>query len=698
MIAGHVQVEPMGAIRIFCQMQQEGYITPDKATLYCVLKACSMIAFLEKGREIHSCVIDIGYVVDTEIGKALIVMYGKCGCLQDAQLVFDRLITPGIKPWGSLIAAYAEHGSGQQAFCIFEEMQKVGVKADPATFVCVLNLCFNPTLLEQGMSVHAYVVQCGLDQDVFISNALIDMYAKCGSFQNACIHFKRVLHPDVVTYNTVITACGQHNWPHEAHQLFELMLQQGVKPDDITFVCTLKACSFTLSLEQGYYIHSHAIRNGVHVDDHVSSALMDMFIKCGNLENARKIFERLPKRGVMVWSVLIGAYIHHVDSRYLIHLLEKLEEEGLKPDEVIFVLVLKACSMLAALEHGCKVHASVIENGFERNNFVSSTIVDMYMNCGSLDNALVVFDQIPNRTVVTWNVLLSGFIQHGQFGTALQKFDDMQEAGIKPDEVSILCYLSACSRAGFVGYGCGLFKSMLGDFGIEPALKHFNCVADMLGQAGYLPETEDLLETIPFGPNVVGWTSLLTSCKMHANVNVGRRCFNNIATMDCADAMGYVLMSGIYAQAGMWDGVRRLDELRRCLNRWKKPARAYIEVDNMLHSFSVNETQHPRSADIHAKINTLSGQLEKDKQSKESEKSKTQKDDALCGHCERLAIAFGLLSTSLGTTIRVAKNIRMCVDCHSLTKKITIFENREIVVKDAYCIHHFQDGACSCGD
>eukprot|EP00250_Pteridium_aquilinum_P015521 c22629_g1_i1 orf=234-1814(-) len=524
------------------------------------------------------------------------------------------------------------------------------------------------------------------------------MYAKCGSFHDACILFERVRHPDVVTFNTLITACGQHSRPHKAFQLFEFMLQQGVKPDQITFVCLLRACSGMLALEQGYHIHAYAIGNGVHVDEHVSSALMDMCIKCESLENAKLIFERLPRRGVMVWNALMGGYAHHGDGKHVIYLLGKMEDEGLKPDEVTSVFALKACSTLGALEHGCKAHTSIIENGFEPNNFVSNTIMDMYISCGSLDNALVVFDRIPRKTVVTWNTLLSGFIQHGQFYTALKLFNDMQEAGFKPDEVSILCYLSACSRAAFVGHGCGLFKSMLGDYDIEPSLKHYNCMVDMLGQAGYLSETEDLLEINPFRTDVVGWTSLLTSCRLHANVSVGRRCFDKITTMDYADATGYVLMSKIYGQAGMWDDVRRIEELRQCVNGWKKPAKAYIEVDNMLHSFSVNENQHPQSADIYEKINSLTRKVEEDEERmpKDSMIFEARKGDSLCGHCEKLAVAFGLLSTPSGTTIRVAKNIRMCSDCHFLIKTITRIEKREIIVKDAYCIHHFQDGACSC--
>eukprot|EP00250_Pteridium_aquilinum_P018267 c24012_g1_i4 orf=1-915(-) len=176
MIAGYVHIEPREAIKFYCQLQQEGNVAPDKATLFCVLQACSIIAFLQQGREIHSYIIESGCVFDAEIGNALIVMYGKCGSLEDAQMVFEKLITHGIMPWGSLIAAYAEHGYEQQALCIFKKMQKVGCESDAGTFVCVLNLCCNPTLLNQGRSIHVYAAHSGVDQGVFISNALIDMY------------------------------------------------------------------------------------------------------------------------------------------------------------------------------------------------------------------------------------------------------------------------------------------------------------------------------------------------------------------------------------------------------------------------------------------------------------------------------------------------------------------------------------------
>lgn len=282
-----------------------------------------------------------------------------------------------------------------------------------------------------------------------------------------------------------------------------------------------------------------------------------------------------------------------------------------------------------------------------------------------------------------------------------QNLKDMQQAGVKPNDVTYLCLLSACSRVGLVDEGYLHFKSMRDDYGIVPTLEHFNSMVDLLGRAGHLYEAEELLEIIPFPPDAAGWTSLLSACKTHACVDLGRQCFNRMVTMGYGNAAGYVLMSNLYIQAGMWEDAEKLEELRRCANAWKKPAKAFIEVDNVVHDFLVGDKSHPQMDDIYAKLKTLSLQM-RDEGYKPcldlvvDSIPDEDKEDVLCGHSEKLAIAFGLINMAHGKTIRVAKNLRMCTHCHNATKAISKIEMREIVVADAYCVHHFHDGACSC--
>lgn len=295
--------------------------------------------------------------------------------------------------------------------------------------------------------------------------------------------------------------------------------------------------------------------------------------------------------------------------------------------------------------------------------------------------------------------MIEGFAQHSNYELALQSFVGMQQEGLKPDGVSFLCLISACSRVGLVDEGRHQFKLMTEKHGIAPKLEHYTCMVDLLGRGGHFEDAEVLLETMPFQPNIVGWIVLLGHCRTHSNVELGKRCFDHVVSIDHNNAACYVLMSNIYTHAGLSKDAYKVEELRKRANAWKKPAKAFIEIENMIHEFTVGDKSHPQSEDIYSMVERFTVQVKDEGYLPLLESLHPldqDKEEALCGHCEKLAIALGLISTPTGTTIRVSKNLRMCIDCHSATKIISKIERREIIVTDAYCVHSFKDGTCSC--
>lgn len=240
-------------------------------------------------------------------------------------------------------------------------------------------------------------------------------------------------------------------------------------------------------------------------------------------------------------------------------------------------------------------------------------------------------------------------------------------------------------------------------YGIVPTIDHINSMVELFGHAGLLNEAEDLLECIPTRSNHAGWRSLLGSCRTQGNVDVGSRCFDRLVAMDCGKAAGYILMSNIYAHAGMNEEAERVERMRRFANAKKKPGKAFIEVDKVVHKFSVADKIHPQTDRIYDKLKGMSLQMRQEGYEPRLDLildsiADHQKEDALCGHCERMALAFGLISTPPGTSIRILKNLRMCADCHAATKIISKIEARQIFITDALCIHHFTNGECSCKD
>lgn len=308
----------------------------------------------------------------------------------------------------------------------------------------------------------------------------------------------------------------------------------------------------------------------------------------------------------------------------------------------------------------------------------------------------MVFDRLRKRDVVTWSAMIGAYAQHSDYQSALQCFKHMQQTGLKPNDVTFLSLLSACSLVGRVEEGCLHFKAMTMDYSITPMLEHYTCLIDLLGQAGYLNEAEDLLESMPLRSGTVGWTCLLGSCRTHGIVELAKRCFDYVVTMNSGNGAGYLFMSTIYAHACMSEHADRVKELRKQANAWKKPAKAFIEVDNQVHGFIVADKTHPHSQQIYQKLKALSMKMREEGHIQCPNLLDEGKEDDLFVHCEKLAIAFGLLSTPRGFTIRIAKNLRMCEDCHVDTKIVSKIEMREIVVKDSYRIHHFKDGLCSC--
>lgn len=694
---GHCQE----ALYLFRQMQRE-CMEPNRVTFLATLKACSIIASLKEGEQVHVCIVERGLEHNALLGSTLIDMYVKCGMLEGADMVFCRLCVRDDVTWSVLIEGYVQHGLCCKALQIFQQMQLEHVEPTSFTFVSIIKACSSIGALEEGNRIHSQAIEFGIESHVFVGNSLIDMYGKCGSLDDAQLVFDGMRRRDAVTWSALISGYTQHGHGHVALQLFERLQGNGcIDPDPALYVAGLKACLISGTLEQQWKIHSRVVESGFESNVYVGSTIIDMYAKDGYLEDACAEFGRLPMQNVATWSALIAGYAHHERAKEALLLFRKMQECGIEPNQVTFVCVLQACSNIAALETGKQVQAQFNNLGLELDVFIGSALIDMYSRCGCLQDALTIFDSLPTRNVVTWNALIAGFSLHSNHESAFNIFKDMLQAGIRPNEVTFLCLLSACSHAGLVAEGSSYFRSMTKKHGVLPRIQHLNSMVDLLGRAGHLIEAEELLESIPFIPDATGWTSLLSASKTHSSVQVGRRCFDYMVASSNANAGAYVLMSSIYSLAGMQEDAKRVEELRRYANAWKKPAKAFIEIDNQVHDFVAGDKSHPQWHGISARLKTLSMQMRNEGYKPRVDLvtdtiSDEEKVDTLCGHSEKLAIAFGLISMPDHTTIRVAKNLRMCADCHTMAKMASRIEMREIFVTDAYCVHQFRDGTCSC--
>eukprot|EP00250_Pteridium_aquilinum_P017194 c23502_g1_i1 orf=474-3668(-) len=694
---GHVE-EALGLLE---QLGLNG-LEPNRITFMSILKTDSSVVGFETGTQLHACIMERGLETGNFLGNCLVDMYVKCECLEDAYTVFERLPKRDLVTFNTLISGYAQSGHGCEALQLFDSMIQEGIGPDCFTFVSILRACLGTASIDQVMWVYSYIIEGRFELDVYVASALVNTLMKIGRLEDAHSVFYGSEKQNVLIWSVLIDGYSQSGHSKDAFDLFQQMkYQHRLSPDPITYSSVLKAFSSTETLVQGRLIHALVLEDGFESDQFLASGLINMYAKCGSLEDAQCVFERLDHCNIVVWSALITGFIQHGQGHKALQLFEEILQEGLEPDDVTFVGVLNACSNVAALGKGWQVHALMIQIGLKLDAFTGSSLIDMYADCGSLENSRITFELLPAQTTVTYNSIITACAQHNNFILADQYFKRMRQAGKMPEDITFLCLLSACNRAGLVDKGCVYLRSMSMEFAVTPTLEHLNLMVDVLGSQRLWKEAEDLLESLPFQCNVVGWMSLLSSCRTHSCVDLGSRCFNYVVTMDPAKAAGYTLMSNIYARAGLPDKAVKIDELRRYANGWKKPGKAFIEIDDCVHVFSVGEKNHPQSNEIHAALERLQVQmrLEGYKPSVDmvlGPSSNQEKEAALCGHCEKVAIAFGLISTPQGTTIRIAKNLRMCADCHSATKIISKIERREIIITDAYCVHKFQVGTCSC--
>eukprot|EP01018_Ginkgo_biloba_P029528 Gb_22668 [translate_table: standard] len=673
----------------------------------CSAGRCGNMKTLLEGKCIHAHIIKTQDDQDTFVGNNLVNMYAKCGSLDDARQVFRKMPEQDLVSWNAMIAGYAkwhaQNGNGEEALKLFVRMQRAGMKSDQFTFGSVLRACASLACLEAGMQVHSQIIKTEFESDVFAGSALVDMYAKCGCLGDAHELFNRMPERNGVSWTAMVAGYAQKGHVDEALKLFNQMQQSGIKPNQYTFSTILMACASIGALEQGKEVHTIIAEFGFESDLFVCSALVDMYAKCGSIENALRVFEKMSKRNVVSWNAMIAGYRHNGRVEQALQLFYQMQRGGIKPTEVTFASVLRACASLTAMEQGKRVHNHIIKTGFEVNVFVGSALVYMYAKCGSIKDARHVFDKTPAQNVVTWNALIAGYAQNGNGKEALQLFEQMQLKNIRPNHITFVSVLFACSHAGLLDDGQHYFHSMSRDHGITPAVEHYACMIDLLGRAGRLDDAESLIYKMSVNPGAFVWRTLLGACTIRGDMERGKRAVEHVLELEPQDSATYVLLSNIYAAAGRWDDVAKVRKMMKNNGVIKERACSWIEVKDKVHTFVVRDRSHPQTEKIYAKLAELTRLIKEagyvpDINGVLYDVENERKEHLLLHHSEKLAIAFGLISTAWGAPIRIAKNLRVCDDCHTFAKYISKILARELIVRDANRFHHFEDGICSWRD
>ncbi|KAH9325011.1 hypothetical protein KI387_005189 [Taxus chinensis] len=664
-----------------------------------LLEKCTDIQTLN---QVHALMLTNGCHQNMFLQTKLITMYAVLH-LEDARHMFDKMHKPKVCLWNVMIREYARNGLAEEAISLYCQMLQAGEHPDNFSFPYVLKACASAAALLEGKEIHGHVIRYGFEFNVFVANSLVHMYAKCGNLKDARHVFDTITQRDVVSWNAMIAGCAQNGCPSEALRLFNQMQLGGMSPDLLSLKSVLPSCANLAALQQGEWIHSYVIRSGIEFDVVVSTAFIDMYAKCRMVKAARRIFDKMCRRDIVSWSAMIGGYALNGQAQEALKLFYEMQLTDVKPDLATVKSVILVYAYLAAPQPAKWIHCYIINIGFETDVLVGTALVDMYVKCGSIKMARQLFDNMSEKDVVSWSAMIAGYGMHGCGEDALELFYQMQKKGVSPDQVTFVCVLSACSHAGLLDKGWQCFVSMIRDYGIKPSVEHCACMVDLLGRAGRLDEAEDFIQNMPPEPDAGVWGALLGACRIHSNIKVGERVANHLFELDPENTGHYVLLSNIYAATGRWDGVAKVRAAMKDRGLKTKRGCTLIELNHRVHSFIADDRSHPQSVEIYTALESLSGKMKNAGYLPNTslvlhDVSEEVKEQMLWSHSEKLAIAFALINSSPGTPIRITKNLRACVDCHSATKFISKIVKREIIVRDAIRFHHFRDGLCSCGD
>ncbi|KAK9055029.1 hypothetical protein SSX86_026108 [Deinandra increscens subsp. villosa] len=601
--------------------------------------------------------------------NAMLKAYSKTGSADDLQGLFRSIPCRDSVSYNTVIAGLAAKGRAREALEVFVKMQKEGFEVTAYTFVSVLNACSRVLDLWSGKQVHGKIVACGLMFDGFVCNVLTDLYAKCGEIDAARWLFDRMRDKNVVSWNLMISGYMKNGVPEKSIELFCEMKVCGFKPDVVT----------------------------------VSNVLGALF-QTGRIDEAQKLFAEIEKKDAISWTTMIVGHVQNGKEEVALMLFNDMLMTDIKPDKFTVSSVVSSCARLASLFYGQAVHGKAIHMGVEDDTLVSTALVDMYSKCGEPTEARKIFNTIHSKSTVSWNSMILGYAQNGKDLEALGLYEEMLNSSVKPDSITFVGVLSACMHEGLIERGEQYFDSMTKQYGIIPTSDHYACLINLFGRSGCVEKAVETIKDMPYKPNGLIWSTLLSVCKLNGDIKHGEFAAKQLFELEPYNAEPYITLSNMYAANGRWKDVAAMRSIMNSSKIKKFAAFSWVEIDGKVHKFVSEDRNHPESEAIYLELNRIVRKLLKsgftpNKNLVLHDVGDNEKLQSICYHSEKLALAYGLMRKPEGRQpVRILKNIRVCGDCHLFMKLVSRIIGRTIVLRDSNRFHHFVGGSCSCKD
>ncbi|KAK3441436.1 hypothetical protein EUGRSUZ_B01821 [Eucalyptus grandis] len=678
---------------------------PTPTQLNDLLNTASQTRNIRHVTQIHAQITTNGCISIPSLLNRLLSLYAKCGHVDQSVALFSQASdgSKNVVTWTSLITQQSHANKPFKALALFNQMRRTGIYPNHFTFSAVLPACAETMVLSHGEQIHCLVIKHGFGCDIFVGSALVDMYAKCSRMDAAQKMFDEMPERNLVTWNSMVVGLLQNKFFDRAVLVFrEVLKRDAVAPDEVTFSSALSACGNNGGSEFGRQVHGLVVKRNLMISSYVKNSLLDMYCKCGSLDDALRQFRTSGVRDVVTWNVMMMGFVHNDKFEEACHYLSFMRSEDVIPDEVSFSTALHATASISALSQGTSIHNQILKSGFVSSTCIGSALIMMYAKCGSLADATRAFEEIKGRTVVCWSAMITAFQQHGCADQAIKMFEDMLAEGTKPDYITLVSLLSACSHAGRIDKGYLYFNSMSKIYGINPGHEHYACMVDLLGRAGRLDEAKKLTESMPIKADSTVWGALLGACSNHRNLELGREAADRLFELQPDNPGNYVLLSNMYSREGR---SKEADEVRRLMSvngLKKEPGCSWVDIKNTTFVFTSHDRSHTMTCEIYEMLGQLEELVKKKGYVPQVQFAVNSigeyKERNLWHHSERLALAFALLTLPNGAPVRIKKNLRTCGDCHTVMKFASDIYKREIVVRDVNRFHRFTEGQCTCGD
>ncbi|KAJ8769211.1 hypothetical protein K2173_000986 [Erythroxylum novogranatense] len=632
-----------GAFSLFNLMLRD-QIKPNHATIASILPVCASMdknAAYCLGKEIHCYALRHNeFFADASVCNALISFYSKVGYAEEAELLFRRMESKDLVSWNSLIAGYATNDDWSTSLKLFHELVAEIIWPDSVTLVTILPVCAQLKHLQLGREIHGYVLRhfC-LYQDISVGNALVKFYAKCGKTEAAYYTFLMICRRDIISWNSMLDAFVEGRRDTQFIALLQWMFKEGIRPDYITILAILQFCSNVSELDKVKETHGYSIRCGLSscdVEPTFENALLDAYAKCGEIEYAFKVFQTLSENRNLIsfnslisgyvssgmvddacmifnrmhatdlttWNLMIRAYAENDCNEQALDLFHQLQARRMKPDTVTIMGLLPVCTQIASLHLVRQCHGYVIRSCFE-DMHMEAALLDVYAKCGGIGCAFKLFKSNPNKDLVMFTAMVSGYAMHGMGEDALKVFSCMHESNVKPDHVIITAVLSACSHSGLIDEGLKIFYSMEKLYGMKPTVEQYSCVVDLLARGGRINDAFSVVTGMPIEANANVWGTLLGACRMHHEVELGKFVADHLFQIEASNIGNYVVLSNLYAADAKWDEVMKVRKLMK-IRDLKKPAGcSWIEVERINNLFVASDSCHPERSIIFTVLGVL---------------------------------------------------------------------------------------------